>query len=128
MRRRSTYEKYTFVDSELFSISIPRYRSSRKITARGNFSSRKSSGRRRGRRRRKRRLFGKGGRKKGKKRREKKACDQGGKGSSVPFGAYLLFVIIYKVVILRIATKIDFYVDEFMRVPDGGRRVAVVRP
>ena len=40
----------------------------------------------------------------------------------------LLFVIIYKVVILRIRARIDFYVDEFMRVPDGGRRVAVVRP
>lgn len=34
--------------------------------------------------------LGKGGREKGKKRREKKACDQGGKGSSVPFRAYII--------------------------------------
>lgn len=76
-------------------------------------------------------MFGKSERKKGKKRRREVKSRRATKGAKDPrsFPApILLFVIIYKVVILRIRAKIDFYIDEFMRVPDGGRRVAVVRP
>lgn len=72
--------------------------------------------------------LGKGGREKGRNEEKRRRATKGAKDPRSLSAPTLLFVIIYKVVILRIRARIDFYVDEFMRVPDGGRRVAVVRP
>lgn len=102
-------------------------------TARGNFSEWKCQAKKEKKKRKKRKkgeetVWERGGGKKGRNEEKRRRATKGAKDPRSLSAPTLLFVIIYKVVILRIRARIDFYVDEFMRVPDGGRRVAVVRP